>query len=74
MGNDPEEEQKRREGRSLFNWVDTQANIYIRRRCTEPYVMRGSYHILANDLRVGWHVDFINRLQHLLSVTSMDSK
>jgi hypothetical protein len=74
MGNDPKEEQKRREGRSLFNWVDTQASIYIRPRCTEPYVIRGSYHILADDLRVGWHVDFINRLQHLLSVTSMESK
>jgi hypothetical protein len=74
MDDDPEEEQKRREGRSLFNWVDTQANIHIRLRCTEPYIMRGSYHILANDLRVGWHLDFINRLQHLLSVTSGESK
>lgn len=69
-----EEERKQREGRSLFNWVDTQANINIRHRCTELYVMRGSYHILANDLRVGWHTDFINRLQRLLSVPSGELK
>ena len=70
MSGDREEERKQREGKSLFNWVDTQANINIRHRCTEPYVMRGSYHILANDLRVGWHVDFIKRLQHLIGVAS----
>lgn len=74
MGVQVEEEQKRHEGRGLFNWVDTQANICIRPRCTEPYVMRGSYHMLANDLKVGWHVDFISRLQHLLSVSSERSK
>ncbi len=74
LGNSREEEQMQREGRSLFNWVDTQANFYIRPRCTEPYVMRGSYHILSNDLRVGWHSDFMSRLQHLLSVTSEESK
>ena len=35
-------------------------------RVREAYVMRGTYHILANGLKVGWHVDFTERLQHLL--------
>ena len=28
--------------------------------------MRGSYHILADKKSVGWHVDFLNRLEYLL--------
>ena len=30
----------------------------IRTNCTEPYVGRGSYHLLADRLLVGWHRDF----------------
>lgn len=55
------------EGRRLFNVIDTQKEIPIRPRCTEPYVMRGSYHMLANKRKVGWHVNFIDRLNELLS-------
>lgn len=29
--------------------------------------MRGSYHILANQLKIGWHVDFFDRLKQLLN-------
>lgn len=28
--------------------------------------MRGSYHMLANQLKVGWHIDFYDRLKRLL--------
>lgn len=63
----PTEDDLRQRGRNLFNWVDTDASIHIRSQCTEPYIMRGSYHILANDLRVGWHPEFLNRLRHLLA-------
>jgi hypothetical protein len=63
----PKEDDLQQRGRSLFNWVDTDASIHIRSQCTEPYIMRGSYHILANDLKVGWHPEFLNRLRHLLA-------
>ena len=23
-----------------------------------PFIMKGSYHMLANDLKIGWHVDY----------------
>ena len=36
------------------------------RRVEEPFVMRGTLHQLADDLRVGWHPDFIARLRSLL--------
>lgn len=58
------------EGRSLYNWVDTQAEIRIRPKVTEPYVMRGSYHILANQLRVGWHAEFLTRLSRVIQTTT----
>ncbi|WP_094603568.1 hypothetical protein SPSIL_033700 [Sporomusa silvacetica DSM 10669] len=65
LAEDASEDDKVRAGRSLYNWVDTQANICIRRQCTEPYVMRGSYQMLASQLRVGWHTQFVERLQQL---------
>jgi hypothetical protein len=61
------DEQLEREGRALFNVFDTQIEKPIRPRCTEPYVMRGSYHMLANRLRIGWHAQFIDRLSALLA-------
>ncbi len=61
------EEQMQREGKALFNLFDSHKEIHIRPRCTEPYVMRGSYHILANKLRVGWHAEFLTRLSALLA-------
>ncbi|TDX44477.1 ABC-three component system protein [Orenia marismortui] len=55
------------EGRGLYNWVTQKADINIRPKCVEPYIMRGSYHMLANNLNVGWHIDFLDRLKKLLS-------
>jgi hypothetical protein len=51
-----------KEGRKLFNSIQY-ANIPIRSRCTEAYIMRGSFHMLADNLYVGWHADFRNRLK-----------
>jgi hypothetical protein len=65
MGEDKDEAAMQREGRALFNTVQ-KLEMNIRPRCDEPYVMRGSYHILANQLRVGWHAEFLNRLSNLL--------
>lgn len=56
---------KQTRGRALFNAIDTETHIPIRPRFVEKYVMRGSYHILANALRVGWHPEFRDRLLQL---------
>jgi hypothetical protein len=61
------EKQMQTEGKALFNLFDSHKEIHIRPRCTEPYVMRGSYHMLANKLRVGWHAEFLTRLSALLA-------
>lgn len=59
------EDEKAREGRQLFSNMEDK-DIRIRPKCQEAFIMRGSYHILANQLKIGWHVDFFERLKQLL--------
>lgn len=61
-----EEKQKQRFGKQLYNRMQ-EKDIRIRPRCSEPFIMRGSYHSLANRLLVGWHADFNTRLRNLLT-------
>ncbi|MEN6325627.1 MAG: ABC-three component system protein [Syntrophomonas sp.] len=64
-GDELTEQQKAKTGRALFGDVEN-LNLPIRERVTQPFIMRGSYHGLANRMMVGWHVDFMERLCHLL--------
>lgn len=59
------EEEKITEGRRLFSEIEKK-DIRIRPKCQEAFVIRGSYHMLANQLKVGWHIDFCDRLKKLL--------
>lgn len=61
------EDEKIKEGRRLFSDIEKR-DIRIRPKCQEAFVMRGSYHILANQLKVGWHKDFYERLKELLNI------
>lgn len=58
-------------GRKVFNWMEQEADIRIRSQVVEAYVMRGSYHMLAdqNPPRVHWHPKFVERLSQLLATT-----
>jgi hypothetical protein len=56
-------------GRKLYTWAETEAqklaHLKIRARVTEPYVLRGSYQILANKRpypTVYWHPQLLDRL------------
>lgn len=51
-------------GRDFYGEV-MKLNFHIRSRCTEEFITRGSYHMLANQLRLGWHLNFKDRLVHL---------
>ena len=66
LGEEAAEEQKLKSARALYDWVESRANIPIRPRCDEPFVTRGSFHMLADDLKVGWHPDFAKRVKELL--------
>lgn len=65
-----------RAGKELYRWADQQSGNYeslrIRARVTEPYVTRGSFHILANaapEPRIYWHPRFLDRLGQLLGAS-----
>lgn len=55
--------------RAVLTWAE-QTTIAIRPGVTEPFVVRGSFHILADAARVGWHPDFRDRLAALLGTLS----
>lgn len=62
----------REAGQKLYEWADLESGnisaLRIRERVTEPYVVRGGFHILANSLppRVYWHPLFLDRLRQVL--------
>ncbi len=64
------EDEKREFGLRVYKWASDEAKIHIRPRCEEPYVVRGSFHILSDAQRVGWHPEFVDRLKHLLAAAS----
>jgi hypothetical protein len=62
-------------GATLYNWAEFETgkieSLRIRARVTEPYVVRGSFHILADatpEPRVYWHPRFLDRLGKVLGV------
>ena len=65
------EDEKIEKGRKLFSELENK-NICIRPKCDSKFVMRGSYHILASRLKIGWHIDFEERLQYLLNLEEND--
>lgn len=64
--NEVTEDIKIKKAKILYKEINGK-DIRIRIRCNEPFVMRGSYHILANQLKIGWHIDFYERLKDLLT-------
>ncbi|ELI5738432.1 hypothetical protein RRK58_002438 [Vibrio fluvialis] len=74
---DSAEEALREAGYTLYNWAEFETgkidSLRIRERVTEPYVLRGSFHILADarpEPRVYWHPCFLERLSSVLEVES----
>lgn len=59
---------KRKAARSILAWVE-KATIPIRPGVTEPFVVRVSFHMLADEKppRIGWHPDFRDRLAKILN-------
>lgn len=77
LKNDSPEEALREAGSNLYAWAEFEAgnieSLRIRARVTEPYVLRGSFHILADGSpspRVYWHPKFLDRLSTVLGVES----
>ncbi len=67
LGTEARDEEKKAAAREVLSWVEN-GNIKsrIKPEVSEPFITRGSLHILANELRVGWHPEFRLLLQHLM--------
>lgn len=77
LNDDSAEEALREAGANLYNWAEFETgkieSLRIRARVTEPYVLRGSFHILADatpEPKVYWHPRFLDRLGAVLGVAS----
>jgi hypothetical protein len=67
LGDKPGEAEMLKAGRAILKWVED-APIPIKPGVNIPWVCRGSLHMLAEDLRVGWHPDFLTRMHAALGI------
>ncbi len=75
IGFDPDDESSMKQhGQQLYRWAE-QADLRIRPQVTAPYVMRGSYQMIANaDLpRIVWHPQFVDRLRATVDIPEPQS-
>ncbi|MGE5435888.1 MAG: ABC-three component system protein [Syntrophothermus sp.] len=67
---DSSEDMMQKAGRDLYNWAQFETDrLRIRPEVSEPYVVRGNFHILANEKplpRIYWHPLFLERLKQIL--------
>ncbi|RXG35021.1 ABC-three component system protein [Methanohalophilus sp. WG1-DM] len=63
------EQYKESLARDILRWVEQESpnKIHIRSQVTEEFLARGSLHMLADNLKVGWHPDFYEHLSYLLA-------
>ncbi|MGG1314168.1 ABC-three component system protein [Cohnella laeviribosi] len=54
------DEVKRAEGKALYRWASTKAFVRMpsRPEWSHAFLTRGSYHMLADELKVGWMPDY----------------
>lgn len=69
LGPDATDAEMAQAGRALLKWAED-AHISIRSGVNVPWVCRGSLHMLAEDMRVGWHPQFGARLKAVLDVAA----
>jgi hypothetical protein len=56
---EPDDARLQQAGEQIYRWVETEARFPFRSLAVR-FLSVGSYHILANDLRLGWHRDYLN--------------
>jgi hypothetical protein len=66
LGDSASEHAKKEAANTLYKWVETATHQQIRPGVTEPSISRGTYQLLSDSQRVGWHLEFKERLRQLL--------
>ena len=57
VGGETSDSVRRQAGQELYSWVEVDARFPFR-TVSQRFLTVGSYHILANELRVGWHPSY----------------
>ena len=65
VGEDATDIDRKAAARSILQWAE-RASISIRPGVTEPFLCRGSLHMMADEGRIGWHPDFRTLLSNVL--------
>lgn len=65
VGDDVAEDAKQAAAQEIYTWVEKSC-YPIRPQVQHPSMTRGSFHILSDRLKVGWHPEFMQRLQQVL--------
>lgn len=65
LGTETTDTVKQQAARAVLLWAE-RASFPIRASVTEPFVTRGSLHMLSDECRIGWHPEFRDRLEKLL--------
>ncbi len=61
------EDAKIKAAQQLYKWAEVESLPTIR-NVEQPFISRGSLHMLANELKIGWHPDFKKLLEKVLGV------
>jgi hypothetical protein len=69
LPDDVSEDQKVEVGRRLLRQLRDSTAVHVRSRYTDTFFARGKRHELADAGTIGWHPDFQNLLERLLSET-----
>jgi hypothetical protein len=65
LGDAAAEAAQQKAARDVLRWAEG-VSLPIRPGVTEPFITRGSLHMLADEIRLGWHPQFRDRLAALL--------
>lgn len=67
IGSDASETEKKQAAQEVLAWAESgNVRSRIKPAVSESFITRGSLHILANQLRIGWHPEFRARIQTIL--------
>jgi hypothetical protein len=69
LGDSPAADAMAKAGREVLKWAEDVV-LPIRPNVAAHWVCRGSLHMLADELKIGWHPNFEERLAGILSVES----
>lgn len=73
VGDEAAEDEMLQAAQTLYDWVETGMHRPIRPGVAEPAIARGSYHIMSDLQRVGWHRQFKERLRAILESSEVAS-